>query len=136
MPLIKWRDSYSVGVEKFDEEHKVLLELINEMFIVVRDHKTVDHLEVMINKLIKYTKEHFSDEEEGMAEINYPHLDDHKQIHAKLLSEVTAYKKRIKHNDEEAIQGFYVFLRDWLMTHIVEEDMQYKPFFADAVPSA
>ena len=31
MPVIKWRDSYSVGVEKFDDEHKVLLGLINEI---------------------------------------------------------------------------------------------------------
>lgn len=133
MPLIKWRDSYSVGVEKFDEEHKVLLELINEMFIVVRDHLTVDHLEVTINKLIQYTQEHFTDEEEGMAEVNFPQLDEHKVLHANLLNDVIAYKKRVANNDPEAIRGLYVFLRDWLMKHIVEEDMQYKPFFADAV---
>ena len=136
MPIIKWRNSYSVGVEKFDDEHKVLLRLINEMLLVMQDHQTVNHLSVTINKLIQYSQEYFGNEEKAMAEINYPKLDEHKAIHAELLNEVTAYKKRIDNRDEKAIQGLYHFLRGWLITHIVKEDKQYEPFFADAVAIA
>lgn len=132
MPLIKWRDSYSVGVKKFDEEHKVLLELINDTFIVVRDHQSVEHLLMTINSLIQYTQEHFSGEEEAMEKIQYPRLEEHKAIHGRLLQEVRSFKKYVDNNDEKAIQGLYLFLRNWLLTHIVEEDMLYKPFLIDS----
>ena len=131
MPVIKWRDSYSVGVQKFDDEHKVLLGLINEMFVIVRKGDDVEKLSVTINKLIQYTQEHFSDEEKALEEMNYPQLEEHKKIHSRLLHDVTAYKNRIDNRDEDTILVFYHFLRDWLLTHILEEDMQYKPFFAE-----
>jgi hemerythrin len=136
MPLIKWRDSYSVGVATFDDNNKVLLEVINEIFIVLREKQTVDHLVVTINKLIQYTQEQFSDEEEALEEINFPRLEYHKRMHGKLLNEVAVYKKLIDNKDEKAIQGLYSFLRDWLLTHIVEEDMQYKPFLTDTETTA
>ena len=30
MPPIKWSDSYSVNIEEMDEQHKQLLDIINE----------------------------------------------------------------------------------------------------------
>ena len=132
MPLIKWRDSFSVGVELFDNEHKMLVDIINEMFVIVRDKKGLDHLPVQINKLIQYTQEHFADEEEAMAKVDYPALEAHKAAHAKLLHDVTVFKQRAENGDEQVITTFYHFLRDWLLTHIVEEDMHYKPFLEES----
>ncbi|BCL62520.1 hemerythrin [Desulfomarina profundi] len=130
MPLIKWRDSYSVGVEQFDNEHKILVDLINEMFIVVRDKKSVDHLAYAIDQLIEYTQNHFSSEEEALAQVNYPDLDAHKDMHGRLIKDVQKHKKRIENNDRQERTDFYHFLRDWLLTHIVEEDMLYKNYFS------
>ncbi len=136
MPIIKWQDSFSVGIQRFDDEHKVLLDIINEMFIIVRDQKTVDHLSIEINKLIQYTQEHFADEEEAMEKAGYPALDEHKVIHEKLLNDVVVFKKRVENGEKEVTTTFYHFLRDWLLTHIMEEDMQYKPFLADPTNKA
>lgn len=132
MPLIKWRDSFSVGVPKFDEEHKILLDILNEMFIIVRDQKDINHLNVEIDKLIQYTQDHFANEEAAMEAVGYPALDNHKTIHVKLLEDVVLFKKQVEGGDKEATTNFYHFLRDWLLTHIVEEDMQYKPFLTDS----
>lgn len=131
MPLIKWRDSYSVGVERFDNEHKILVDLINEMFIVVRDKKSVDHLGTAIDRLIEYTQKHFSSEEDALAQVNYPDLNAHKDMHKRLITNVLEHKKRIENNDRQERTDFYHFLRDWLLTHIVEEDMLYKDYFSD-----
>jgi len=131
VPLIKWRDSYSVGVEKFDNEHKILIELINEMFVVVRDKKSVDHLETAINRLIEYTEKHFAAEEEALAQVDYPDLNGHKDMHKRLITNVLEHKKRIENNDDRERTDFYHFLRDWLLTHIVEEDMLYKDYFSN-----
>jgi hemerythrin len=131
MPLIKWRDSFSVGVPQFDEDHQKLLEIINQMFTIVRDHKEVNHLSALVDKLIHYTIDHFAAEEKAMEQVGYPGLDEHKKIHGQLLDDAIAFKKRIDAGDEGSIVSFYHFLRDWLLTHIVEEDIKYAPFLTD-----
>ena len=132
MPLIKWRDSFSVGVSQFDDDHKILLGILNEMFIIVRDQKSLNHLSVELDKLIQYSEEHFANEETAMEKVGYPALDNHKKVHGKLLEDVLQFKKRVDSGDTETATTIYHFLRDWLLTHIVEEDMLYKPFLADS----
>ena len=130
MALIKWRDSYSVAVQKFDDQHKVLIGLLNNIFVIAREKQSANNLASGINTLIEYTQEHFSDEEEAMASVDHPKLNEHKAIHGKLLNEVITYKKRIDNDDEKVVQEFYLFLRDWLLIHILEEDMKYQLFLA------
>jgi hemerythrin-like metal-binding protein len=130
MPLIKWRDSYSVGVERFDEEHKQLVELINEMFEMVRDKKSVNHLQDAIAKLIEYTRIHFADEEEAMEEVEYPHLEEHREIHANLLRQVLEFQEELRSGREELKMDLYKFLREWLMNHILDEDMKYSTYLS------
>ncbi len=133
MVLIKWRESYSVGVAQFDMEHKVLVDLINDMYSIVRHHDDNLTPEHEIAELIKYTQAHFRGEEETLEKCGYPLLDEHKKIHAKLEQEVLEFKEQIeKCNDtlgrcsEKVISKLYLFLRDWLINHILEEDMKYK----------
>ena len=132
MPLIKWRDSYSVGVEEIDEEHKMLVEIINELFTIVRDKGNVKDSAICIDKLIEYTVKHFADEEAMMEKADFPLINEHKAIHGNLLNTVTIFKRRIEDEEEMATQEFYIFLRDWLLTHILEEDMKYKGHFQSA----
>lgn len=131
MALIKWRDSYSVGVEKSDQEHMVLVELINETFIIVRDKGSVATLSEAIVKLIDYTKVHFADEEEALAKVNYPLLDEHKEIHLNLMEQVYEFQKQIASEGENLRTDLYKFLRDWLINHILDEDMKYGEYFID-----
>ncbi len=136
MPLIKWRDSYSVGVDKFDQEHMLLVELINEMFIIVRDRGDVATLGDAVAKLIDYTKVHFTDEEEAMEQVNYPLLEEHKKIHADLLEQVLRFQVRMDKEGEEMRTDLYKFLRDWLINHILDEDMKYSGYFQDEAERA
>ena len=131
MALIKWRDSYSVGVEKFDQEHMVLVELINEMFIIVRDKGEVSSLTDAVEKLIDYTRVHFADEEEALEEVNYPHLEEHKEIHVNLMEQVIDFQKQIEHEGKDLRTDFYKFLREWLINHILDEDMRYGKYFTE-----
>jgi len=133
MPLIKWRDSYSVGVEKFDQEHMLLVELINEMFEVVRDKGKVASLNGAVDKLVDYTRVHFVDEEEALEKVDYPHLEEHKEIHANLLAQVVEFQEQIEEEGKDLRTDLYKFLRDWLINHILDEDMKYGKYFKDEV---
>ena len=134
--LIKWRDSYSVGVDKFDQEHMLLVELINEMFIIVRDKGDVTTLTNAVEKLVDYTRVHFSDEEEALGKVNYPKLEEHKEIHANLLEQVVEFQEQIAAEGKDLRTDLYKFLRDWLINHILDEDMQYSEYFKDEKENA
>lgn len=132
MALIKWRDSYSVGVEKFDEEHKVLVKLINELYVIVRDKGNVDTMSNVVAQLIYYTETHFADEEEAMKRVDYPLYGEHKAIHADLLQQVTGFQDRMEHEGKVIRTDLYQFLRKWLLDHILDEDMKYGDYLKDA----
>ncbi|HID70673.1 MAG TPA: bacteriohemerythrin [Desulfobacterales bacterium] len=131
MPMIKWRDSYSVGVERFDQEHMLLVDLINEMFVIVRDKENISSLNDAISKLINYTKIHFGDEQKALEKINYPQLEEHKVIHQKLLQQVGEFQERIKEEGEVLRTDLYLFVRGWLVNHILTEDVKYSKYFEE-----
>jgi hemerythrin len=131
MAFIKWRDSYSVGVEQFDREHRKLIELIDTMYYVVRDKKGNEYTAEAASELVAYTKYHFTNEEGAMVAANYPDLGAHKVEHARLREKTGQLQERIENNDSQAAQELYIFLRDWLITHIQEIDKKYGPFLKD-----
>ena len=130
MSVIKWRDHYSVGVEQFDKEHMILVEMVNELFTMVRDKKGPNELDQPLSKLIQYTHDHFAAEEKALEEINYPQLEEHRQEHNKLKQDVATFHERVKQGDASVVAEFYSFLREWLLDHIVESDKQYTQYFS------
>ncbi len=135
MPLIKWRDSYSVGVEQFDNEHRKLVELINRMFVIVRDKDDVSAVSDAVGRLIDYTQFHFKSEEAALQQAGFPNLGAHKKQHAELERQVIAFQQRILTENESVRVEFYSFLREWLIKHILEEDKKYTKFLTDTVPA-
>ncbi|HEB50248.1 MAG TPA: bacteriohemerythrin [Desulfobulbus sp.] len=128
MLLIKWRDSYSVGIDQIDQEHKKLVELINEVFIVVRDKGHAETLNSAVDTLVEYTGYHFAAEEKAMEEARYPDLDKHREEHQRLEKEVVGFQQRLAVEGDAIRTEFYHFLRDWLIHHIVECDMLYSAY--------
>ncbi len=128
MTIIKWRDSFSVGVEKLDKEHFKLVELVNDMYVIVRDKGDITALSACTERLVEYTRFHFSSEEAAMEEANYPGLDEHKKIHLDLEEQAVGFFWRIKTEGEVVRAEFYHFLREWLLNHIMAEDKKYSEY--------
>ena len=63
-----WEEKFSVGNEDIDTQHKGLFSLGNELFEASRTQS----IKPIIMRLYKYTREHFSSEEEMMKRIGYP----------------------------------------------------------------
>lgn len=122
-----WSDKLSLGVDVMDDEHKILIQKINNLVInlekqtISKDKKS---LLAAFTDLANYTVEHFSHEEKFMETMNYPQLNSHKKIHEKLLNQVGLYGQQIQNEtlDDRKLIGF---LRNWLISHIMGVDMQY-----------
>lgn len=63
MEKIRWSDNLSVGVELIDEQHKMLIQRLNDMTSAIEESKGPNEIARTLNFLIEYTDFHFSAEE-------------------------------------------------------------------------
>lgn len=131
MAYIEWEDSFSVGVEIFDNEHKKLIEIINRLHLALLMKETDAVMGKTLKDLIDYTITHFAHEEENMANQTYPDFFKHKKEHDELIKKVQDYKTQIESGKTTISLSIMNFLKEWLMGHILGTDMKYKDFFAD-----
>lgn len=130
MDIITWNDSLSVGVKTFDNEHKQLIFLINELnnaILIRSSEKTVENT---IVQLINYTELHFNHEEEYMRLYDYPGYEAQKKEHTALKAQVHDYYDQLKAGKKSFSLSLMNFLKEWLINHIMVADKLYKDFFA------
>ncbi len=128
MSLIQWKDSYSVKILQFDNQHKKLVGMINNMHDAMSEGKGNKVVSEILQDLIRYTQHHFRSEEELMQKHGYPEMDKHLAEHQKLTSKVTDYLSRFNSGERISI-NFMQFLTDWLTEHIQRTDHKYTEFF-------
>jgi hemerythrin len=129
MPLIKWGPQLSVEVARFDDQHKQLVSLINELYDASLTRKGNEKLGHIINELLDYTNTHFLDEEHLMDRYEYPFRVIHKAAHDTLKQKVLELDSKIKLGQTVLSLDVLFFLKNWLTSHIQDDDMRYGKFF-------
>ncbi len=131
MGYLKWSDRYSVQIEEIDEQHKKLINLINEMYDAMQAGKGRDIIDTVIDEFVDYTVYHFNTEERLLWQHGYPNYDDHKEMHDHIAKKARELKKTSddKGNKPSNIEVM-LLMTNWLNTHILEEDRKYVPYIA------
>lgn len=126
MPLIQWSSNLSVGIPSIDEQHKKLVEMINQLHDAMRSGK--GHMEVLATaeSMIAYTQTHFAAEEKMLNQIGYPDFSRHKSIHTALTRQVEEIQNKARAGQLGLSIQVSNFLKEWLTNHIQGEDMKYK----------
>lgn len=128
MALIDWSDNYSVNVKVMDDQHKKLINIINELNDSMKAGRSKDVMEKILKGLVDYTITHFSAEETLMKNNNYPGYTNQKSQHEALIKKVQDYQS--KYQSGRMVMGVEImsFLKDWLLNHISGSDKKYGPF--------
>jgi len=63
----KWEPSFSVGIDAIDNQHKQIIQYINELNVAFSYNKMYI-IEEVLESLTNYTKSHFTFEEKLMKE--------------------------------------------------------------------
>ena len=129
MGLITWSESYSVKVKQFDDQHKKLIDMVNELHDAMMVGKGKDILGKILDGLIKYTGTHFADEERLMKQHGFPEFEIHKKEHNKLVMQVLDIQKQFQNGNAVITQAVMAFLKDWLQKHIKGDDAKYGVYF-------
>ncbi len=126
MEYIKWQqDKYTVNVQKFDEQHQKLIEIINEVFNAKMNNAGRGVISNILIQLTDYTKSHFLDEITLLRKNDYPDLDTQNREHAKFIMKVTDFIQEFHANNISLNDEMLDFLKNWLIDHIMQKDKQY-----------
>ena len=123
--IFPWNENFNTNISEIDEQHKRLVDLLNQLASHVAFKADIPGLNVIFDQLTDYTVYHFQTEEA----IWYRYLADspldtaHAVKHQQLIDEVLQLKVQINAKpSDELIGDILAFLARWLITHILESD--------------
>ncbi len=119
----EWSDSYSVGNGLVDSQHKKMFKMVNTL----SNNITAREISSLIMELYKYTRYHFSAEEQLMKDEDFEDLVEHKRYHENLISDLNEISIQ-KFDDEKIIHEFKKFFYNWLIDHIMHKDKKFFDF--------
>jgi hemerythrin-like metal-binding protein len=128
MALITWNDNLSVGVHAIDEQHKGLVNSLNELHAAMIGGKQSSVTGQLLKSLVQYTHTHFNFEEALMRRTAYPRMNDHFAKHKDLTRQVEDFAARYDRGEIGINTDLLMFLRNWLVSHIQKEDRDYGPW--------
>ncbi len=128
MAFIDWNDSLSVKIDSIDDEHKKLINMINEFYENIETKSNDELISKLIKEMKEYTLVHFSTEEKYFEQFNYPGYESHKKEHDAFVKKVIYVEKRFLEGSLLLSLEITKFLMDWLKEHIRGTDQQYTEF--------
>lgn len=129
MEFLEWSDEYKCGIRVLDYDHENLFNIVNSFHESVGKEEPEYIIERTFASLTKYAEEHFKREEAYLEGSGYPDLERHRQEHRKLLADLDKNKRQYKTAPPNFdFLGFLDFLQDWIVRHILEEDMKFVPY--------
>lgn len=129
--LVSWSDDLSVGVQEIDEQHKVLIGLLNQLHDAVAQRHGSTACRETLDRLAEYTRIHFAVEESLMRILSYPDYERHKGEHEALTSQVSALQRKLDEGHAAISFELLHFLKLWLTKHISESDRRYGSHFLE-----
>lgn len=128
MPLMSWKEDYNVGVADIDQQHKKLIDLINQLDSGMCKGQGKQVLGKILGDLINYCSSHFATEEKLFKQHEYPDADEHKAKHQKMTEKVLSLQKEFQLGKVTISHDVMDFLKKWLDKHILGTDKKYGPF--------
>jgi hemerythrin-like metal-binding protein len=131
MAFREWKNEYNIGVKKFNDDHKELFSYLNQLHQGLTGGFSISDMSFILDGLVKYTVKHFKNEEILMTKYIYPHFEEHKDEHEKLLQQVGEFIEDNKNGKKAFSIELLSFLDNWISNHILQTDMKYKSFFKE-----
>ena len=129
MPLITWTPQLSVGAQPIDNDHKLLISLINQLHDAIEAGEGKETVSSVLNTLVDYTEYHFEHEEILMRVCGYPDLESHKKIHDAMRIKVMKVRDEYAGSrNKDLSEGVLNFIKTWFTEHVQGRDKLYRPY--------
>jgi hemerythrin len=125
MAFFVWKDGFCTGIDAVDAQHRAFLQCLNECHESLTAKQGAGIDPELATLLQGYAATHFQLEEALMRSMNYPGVAAHADRHRFFEHQVS----ELDRETGKATAGeMLIFLRDWFLRHILEEDRRFVPY--------
>jgi len=126
--MIKWKSQYNTKIVKIDNQHKKLIDILNEIDgLSLGTINNSDLFEIGV-ELINYSKYHFSTEEKIMKKYDYYGYEYHKEQHLQFVKEIKNIIDRSNGIGMMLLSALNNFLKEWIIDHLLGVDQELSEF--------
>jgi len=129
MAFFDWKEEYTVGIAAIDDQHKKILDLINELFESFRDSREDLIIDEVLDDLLEYANYHFGLEETLFTKYDYQKKAAHIAEHQHFIARISALKIKDTINPKDIPAETFDYLRDWFKNHMLTVDIVYSDFY-------
>jgi hemerythrin-like metal-binding protein len=124
MEKVKWEKALATGDEIMDKQHKIFLELCDNLDQSVNIGREKSEILSDIKCLEDYAKDHFATEKKIMEGAKYPEKEGHIKLHNYFIAEMKIVKEKAAAGETgEKFAGLIKEkVTDWFVIHIDKTD--------------
>ena len=126
--VFKWKEEYSVNIVEIDQQHKKLIELINQLHRGVTGAQSKQELQKIFAGLLDYMLHHFETEEGLMALYAFPGLEEHRKEHEEFRRKIVGFLDAFLDAQTDVAMDMVQYLVQWLQDHVFVTDKKYSVF--------
>lgn len=122
--LVDWKPSFNIGNADIDRQHKELVDIINDLHASMTKGTGNKELINIMERLTRYTKEHFDFEENLLKKINHPNLQNQIKEHRRSIEKFEEFNSKLKKEkiNINLMNELQDYLKNWLKYHILGQD--------------
>lgn len=130
---IEWNEKLVTGVAEIDQQHRVLVDAINEANVRLMTDHDIKLVEQITKDLLSYAIYHFETEEDLMQQFGYQETSAedaelHQKQHREFSAQVIAVRDGLRDGRSISREDLLGFLNGWLVNHIMSTDQRLGAF--------
>lgn len=138
--VLKWDESLAWGIDEIDEQHKDVINAMNNLYDACKKNKLNDFILPLLEKLDYYVSTHFETEEKYAKDYNFEGLNELIEEHEffkKIYTKIKNYYTRKNDTDNQSSKYKYITmfalhlnktLIEWLNFHMNTLDKELADF--------
>lgn len=125
---ILWKQSYETGIQRIDDQHRVLIRRCDEAYtaMITKNHEDWNEMSSVLDELRAYTVYHFMCEENLMTRYAYGDIESHVEEHEGFKARLAQLDVAIRETgNRDAVLDMIEYLISWISQHIMITDKGY-----------
>jgi len=131
VPLLEWDESFNLNISEIDQQHQMLVSMINDIYTARQFEKEKEELSKLLNRMSVYAAFHFAKEEDLLESFGYPDTEKHIQEHSDFEKKVFDFENDFADGKVDLSMDVMKFLGNWLAEHIKGSDKRCALFLTE-----